>query len=49
LARLRHRRFFSLAELNQAIRPLLDDLNHRPFQKKDGSRDEMKRDEIIGM
>lgn len=40
LARLRHRRFFSLAELNQAIRPLLDDLNLRPFQKKDGCREE---------
>ena len=39
LARLRHRRFFSLAELNQAIRPLLDDLNRRPFQKKDGCRE----------
>jgi transposase len=29
LARLRHRRFFSLAELNAAIRGLLDDLNNR--------------------
>src|SRR4029077_5252896 len=29
LARLRHRRFFSLAELNAAIRALLDDLNIR--------------------
>ncbi len=29
LARLRHRRFFSLAELNAAIRVLLDDLNNR--------------------
>jgi transposase len=29
LARLRHRRFFSLAELNAAIRTLLDDLNNR--------------------
>lgn len=40
LARLRHRRFFSLAELNRDIRPLLDDLNRRPFQKKDGCREE---------
>ncbi len=40
LARLRHRCFFSLTELNQAIRPLLDDLNRRPFQKKDGCREE---------
>ena len=30
LAKLRHRRFFSLTELNQAIRLLLDELNHRP-------------------
>ena len=29
LARLRNRRFFSLAELNQAIRELLEDLNRR--------------------
>src|SRR3954464_15479252 len=32
LARLRHRRFFSLAALNQAIRALLDDLNDRPLR-----------------
>ena len=38
LARLRHRRFFSLAELNAAIRELLEDLNNRPFQKLEGSR-----------
>ncbi len=38
LARLRHRRFFSLAELNLAIRELLEDLNNRPFQKLEGSR-----------
>jgi transposase len=38
LARLRHRRFFSLAELNTAIRELLEDLNNRPFQKLEGSR-----------
>ena len=29
LARLRNRRFFSLAELNQAIRALVDDVNGR--------------------
>jgi len=29
LARLRHRRFFSLAELNATIRALLDELNDR--------------------
>jgi transposase len=38
LARLRHWRFHSLDELNAAIRPLLDELNARPFQKLDGSR-----------
>lgn len=38
LAALRHRRFFSLAELNEAIAELLERLNHRPFRKKEGSR-----------
>ena len=32
LARLRHRRFFSLAALNEAIRALLEDLNDRPLR-----------------
>jgi transposase len=38
LARLRHQRFFSLDELNAAIRPLLAELNERPFQRLPGSR-----------
>ena len=38
VAALRHRKFFSLEELNEAIRTLLDKLNHRPFRKKDGTR-----------
>ena len=38
VAALRNRKFFSLEELNVAIRELLDKLNHRPFRKKDGSR-----------
>lgn len=38
LARLRHQRFFSLAELNQAIRGWLDELNRRPFKKLPGNR-----------
>jgi transposase len=38
VARLRHPRFFSLPELNAAIRVLLDDLNRRPFKKLRGSR-----------
>jgi transposase len=38
VAALRHRKFFSLEELNEAIRELLTKLNHRPFRKKDGTR-----------
>jgi transposase len=38
IAALRHRKFFSLEEANQAIRELLHRLNHRPFRKRDGSR-----------
>jgi transposase len=38
LAPLRDQRFFSVAELNQALRPLLGKLNAQPFQKLEGSR-----------
>lgn len=38
LARLRNRRFFSVAEINDAIEPLLRELNEKPFQKMEGSR-----------
>jgi len=38
LARLRHQRFFSLAEVNTAIRSLLEALNAHPFKKLPGSR-----------
>ena len=38
LAALRHRTFFSLAELNTAIAQLLERLNARPFRKLPGSR-----------
>lgn len=38
LARLRHQRFFSLNELNRALRTLLLDLNQRPFKKLPGCR-----------
>ncbi len=38
LARLRHQRFFCLAQLNQAIAALLSDLNNRPFQKLPATR-----------
>ena len=40
LAALRKRRFFSLAELNEAIAELLVKLNQRPFRKMPGSRAE---------
>jgi transposase len=38
LACLRHHKFFSLAEVNAAIRPLLDRANNRPFKKLPGTR-----------
>ena len=38
LARLRNQPFFSLEELNRAIRALVTDLNNRPFKKLPGSR-----------
>lgn len=38
LAALRNRRFLSLRELNEAIQERLYEFNHKPFQKKDGSR-----------
>ena len=38
LAALRKRRFFSLADLNEAIAELVDKLNRRPFRKMPGSR-----------
>lgn len=37
-AALRNEQFFSLIELNKAILEKLYTFNHRPFQKKDGSR-----------
>lgn len=38
LARLRNRRFFSLAELNRAIRELVADINDRPMRGWDTTR-----------
>jgi transposase len=38
LARLRHHTFFSLPEINAAMRALLEDLNRRPFKRLPGSR-----------
>jgi len=43
IAVLRHRSFFSLGELNRAIRELLVRLNERPFKKMPGSRAELFR------
>ncbi|MGN8765034.1 Mu transposase domain-containing protein, partial [Hornefia butyriciproducens] len=40
-AALRNEQFFSLAELNRAIREKLEEFSHRPFQKKEGSRYEI--------
>jgi transposase len=41
LARLRDRKFFSLLELNQTIRELLEDLNHRKMEHLGKSRREL--------
>ena len=38
IAALRHRTFFELGTLNQAIAELRDRLNHRPFKKREGCR-----------
>jgi len=38
VARLRHRRFHRLADLNAAMRELLAELNHRAFKKRPGTR-----------
>ena len=47
LAALRNRQFFSLRELNLAIREKLEAFNHKPFQKKDGSRASMFEEEQL--
>jgi len=38
LAAIRNQKFFSLSELNAEIRERLHKFNHKPFQRKDGSR-----------
>jgi transposase len=45
IAGIRNQRFFSLKELNEVIREKLHVFNHKPFQKKDGSRATMFADE----
>jgi len=51
LARLRHRRFHSLAELNGAIRELAEDLNARPMRHLGTSRralfERLERDALL--
>ena len=47
VAALRNEQFFTLAELNAAIRKKLEEFNHRPFQKKEGSRYELFHDEEL--
>jgi transposase len=38
LAALRHRKFFAVADLNEAVNELLERLNNRRFRKRDGTR-----------
>ncbi|MCY3630615.1 MAG: IS21 family transposase [Bacteroidetes bacterium] len=38
LTKLDRRQFFSLYEVNQELRPLLEQINRRPFQNREGSR-----------
>lgn len=38
MASLRHRRFHSIGEVNEAVQDLLKRLNERPFKKREGSR-----------
>lgn len=44
LARLRNFTFFSLAQLNEAVKQLLVELNDEPFQKRAGSRSSLYRE-----
>jgi len=38
IAKLRHNRFLSLEELNEAVYEEIETLNNQPFQKHEGSR-----------
>ena len=49
LAAVRNQRFFSLRELNDVIRERLHTFNHKPFQKKDGSRASMFAEERMAL
>lgn len=46
-AALRNEQFFSIGELNRAIRKKLEAFSRRPFQKKEGSRYEIFRNEEL--
>lgn len=47
IAALRKEQFFTVAELNAAIKVKLEECNQRPFQKKEGSRYELFRNEEL--
>ena len=47
LAALRNQQFLSLKELNEAIQEKLAVFNNKPFQKKEGSRAELFREEQL--
>ncbi len=49
LAAIRNQRFFSLRELNEVIRERLHIFNHKPFQKKEGSRATLYTEERISL
>jgi hypothetical protein len=41
IAVLRHRKFYALPELNEAIAELVEKLNQRPFRKREGLRESL--------
>ena len=49
IAAIRNQRFFSINELNDEIRIRLHTFNHKPFQKKDGSRASMFAEERMSL
>lgn len=49
LAAIRNQKFFSLKELNEAIREKLHAFNNKPFQKKDGSRAALFTEEFASL
>ena len=49
LAAIRNQQFFALRELNEVIRERLHALNHKSFQKKDGSRATLFAEERLSL